>query len=354
LYASAHGCEEFWYSNAPPSIEDACGGGSFRALVVLLDDQVVGTQLPFPVLYTGGDNPLLWKPQSGIYSLSIPPYFFDMTPFLPILNDGCSHTLKVQVLGNGQKGQWFVDPVLVVYQDFSETVVRGSINRYEYTTSGPNVTISNATVTWETTFHSNLVAETLLQGDLFNRSVSIAAGLDFFAINQAGQTQETKLLSHTRLTSTAYDRLDDIQYPFFIRSSGHAQKDRFTIHAKVDYAVEHSMRSLDDDVSKRMFYRDAIQGEATYSRSTDRNRTIYIAQGNTRQNFTIITGRESCVRQLIQTEQGRVRDLQLFQGKDCLPTDFCATFPVCANPVYIPIPNRLLPQPSSLLERTRA
>lgn len=71
LYASAHACEEFWYTNPPDSISQQygmCGGGSTRQIQVMIDGQVAGSQPPFPVVYTGGINPLLWRPQTGIYS----------------------------------------------------------------------------------------------------------------------------------------------------------------------------------------------------------------------------------------------------------------------------------------------
>lgn len=69
LYASGHGCEEFWYTNPPDSISQQygmCGGGSTRMIQLSIDGQVAGLQPPFPVVYTGGINPLLWRPQTGI------------------------------------------------------------------------------------------------------------------------------------------------------------------------------------------------------------------------------------------------------------------------------------------------
>ena len=42
---------------------------------------LAGAAYPFPVIYTGGVCPLLWRPVSGIHSFNIPPYVFDLTPF---------------------------------------------------------------------------------------------------------------------------------------------------------------------------------------------------------------------------------------------------------------------------------
>jgi hypothetical protein len=89
-----------------------CGGGAYRQIEVYIDGMPAGFTYPFPVLYTGGINPLLWRPLTGIYSFNIPPYSFDLTPFAGVLNDGKEHVFGVRVLGNNPEGSWFVDPVL--------------------------------------------------------------------------------------------------------------------------------------------------------------------------------------------------------------------------------------------------
>ena len=74
VFASGHGCEEFWYGNVPdPAPKGQCGGGAFRAIEILIDGQVAGLSFPFPVLYTGGENPLLWHPLTGIMSFDVIP-----------------------------------------------------------------------------------------------------------------------------------------------------------------------------------------------------------------------------------------------------------------------------------------
>jgi len=98
VFASGHGCEEFWYTNVPgtdvPS--GTCGGGAYRELLVYIDGVLADAVLPFPVIYTGGINPLLWRPLTGILSFDIPPYEFDLTPFASWLLDGAAHNVTVQ------------------------------------------------------------------------------------------------------------------------------------------------------------------------------------------------------------------------------------------------------------------
>ena len=74
---------------------------------------MAGLLFPFPVIYTGGVCPLLWRPLTGLYSFNVPPYQFDLSPFLGLLNDGKEHSVSVRVVGASKAGAWFVNPVFV-------------------------------------------------------------------------------------------------------------------------------------------------------------------------------------------------------------------------------------------------
>eukprot|EP00964_Phaeocystis_antarctica_P142660 scaffold107980_cov60-Phaeocystis_antarctica.AAC.1 len=117
VYASGHGCEEFWYTNVPDEDFEpdsgACAGGTYREIQLYVDGLLAGALYPFPTIYTGGVCPLLWRPLTGIYSFNVPPYRFDITPFLGLLNDGQPHEIATKVFGQGEAGTWFLDMVLV-------------------------------------------------------------------------------------------------------------------------------------------------------------------------------------------------------------------------------------------------
>lgn len=80
---------EFWYANTldrwrnhwPSS--DLTGKGPFREVQVFVDGTIAGVVYPFPVLYTGGANPLLWRPLASLRAFDIPSFFVDISPFLP-------------------------------------------------------------------------------------------------------------------------------------------------------------------------------------------------------------------------------------------------------------------------------
>lgn len=97
LYVSFHGNDEFWYSNPPNSyiktnnLTTERGNGAYREVYVTIDGKFVGSEAPFPVVFTGGVNPLFWEPVVGIGAFNLPSYDFDLTPFLGVLLDGKIH-----------------------------------------------------------------------------------------------------------------------------------------------------------------------------------------------------------------------------------------------------------------------
>jgi len=145
VYASGHGCEEFWYTNVPdddnvdndPSV---CDGGAYREVQLYIDGLLAGALYPFPVIYTGGVCPLLWRPLTGVYSFNVPPYRFDITPFLGLLNDGKAHEVTAKVFGNGRQGTWFLDMVLVGSVDPLHPVLEGRL--LEHVVVEPTVTVT--------------------------------------------------------------------------------------------------------------------------------------------------------------------------------------------------------------------
>ncbi|RCV25196.1 hypothetical protein SETIT_5G146800v2 [Setaria italica] len=109
VYLSYHSDDEFWYTNTPRD------NGPFREVNVLIDGDIVGAVWPFPVVYTGGINPLIWRPITGIGSFSLPSYDIELTAFLGKLLGGEEHEIAFQV--TNAQDVWFVDANLHLWLD---------------------------------------------------------------------------------------------------------------------------------------------------------------------------------------------------------------------------------------------
>ncbi|GLJ13662.1 hypothetical protein SUGI_0217760 [Cryptomeria japonica] len=135
IYVSFHSDDESWYAN-PPNVyieanhlTNTAGNGSFREVVASVDDIVVGAVWPFPVVYTGGINPLFWRPVSGIGSFILPSYEIEMTPFLGRLLDGEEHKFSLTV--TNALSVWFVDANLHLWLDKNSARTNGKLTEYE-------------------------------------------------------------------------------------------------------------------------------------------------------------------------------------------------------------------------------
>ncbi|MFD7906110.1 peptide-N4-asparagine amidase [Kitasatospora sp. NPDC059747] len=96
-------CEEFAYASAPDAFVSAnpglgaCGKGPFRELRLTVDGRVAGAVWPYPVIYTGGWDPLLWRPVPSIFAFDLPAYRIDLTPYVGLLLDGRPHSVGITV-----------------------------------------------------------------------------------------------------------------------------------------------------------------------------------------------------------------------------------------------------------------
>lgn len=132
LLASGNSAEEFWYTNVPSEWLNTYGEGllygygAFREVQLLIDGQLAGVSWPFPILFTGGVDPGLWRPVVGIDTYDLPSFEIDVTPWLSLLCDGEEHTFALRVVGFdeeapdgiGTVGQnWWVTGALFVWVD---------------------------------------------------------------------------------------------------------------------------------------------------------------------------------------------------------------------------------------------
>uniref|UniRef100_M8CAY7 Peptide N-acetyl-beta-D-glucosaminyl asparaginase amidase A N-terminal domain-containing protein n=1 Tax=Aegilops tauschii TaxID=37682 RepID=M8CAY7_AEGTA len=104
VFVSPHSNDEFWYSNPPDlyihenNLTTQRGNAAYREVVVSVDHHFAGSFVPFPVIYTGGINPLYWQPVSALGAFDLPTYDIELTPFLGLLVDGKAHEFGISVV----------------------------------------------------------------------------------------------------------------------------------------------------------------------------------------------------------------------------------------------------------------
>lgn len=129
LYAIGQSTDEFWWSLTP----------AFREIEVSIDGTPAGVVWPFPYVYTGGVNPLIWRPLTGIHTLDIPSYRIDLTPFAGLLAG--THTITLTVAGNA--GYWLAGGSLLASTGRGTTTGKLLTNTLTFPTTS-TVTTQNA------------------------------------------------------------------------------------------------------------------------------------------------------------------------------------------------------------------
>ena len=105
----------------------AAGATGFRETEVTIDGQPAGVAPVYPWIYTGGIDPLLWRPIPGVQTLNFVPYRVDLTPFAGRLSNGKPHTVSVNVF-NANSG-FSTTATLLVFQDHGATQITGAVTR---------------------------------------------------------------------------------------------------------------------------------------------------------------------------------------------------------------------------------
>ncbi|XP_050219473.1 peptide-N4-(N-acetyl-beta-glucosaminyl)asparagine amidase A [Mercurialis annua] len=135
VYVSFHENDEFWNTNfyneyiTANNLTDTPGNGPFREVVVSLDGDIVGAVWPFTVIFTGGVNPLLWRPITAIGSFDLPSYDIEITPFLGSMLDGKTHKLGFSV--TNALNVWYVDANLHLWLDSKSERTEGKVLKRE-------------------------------------------------------------------------------------------------------------------------------------------------------------------------------------------------------------------------------
>ncbi|KAL8851861.1 MAG: hypothetical protein Q9221_003287 [Calogaya cf. arnoldii] len=188
IMACGQAAEEFWYTNVQNShvntfadqVGELGGYSPFREVELLIDGQIAGAFVPPTVIFTGGIVPGLWSPIVGLDAFDLTETEIDVTPWLPLLCDGGSHTFEIRVAGLNDGGldkaslsrnagsSWIVTGKIFLFLGPQGSVTSGSPPRID---AGP----PEITVTSQLTTNSTGANETLRYVTSYHRSISVSS-----------------------------------------------------------------------------------------------------------------------------------------------------------------------------------
>jgi len=161
VIAQSQANDEFWYTCVPNDVANelqSCGSTGFRESEVSIDGQPAGVAPVYPWIYTGGIDPLLWRPIPGVQTLNFVPYRVDLTPFAGLLSNGQPHQVSVNVF-NADFG-FSTTATLLLFLDHGSTQVTGELTDNTIG-AGPtpsvveNLTNTNGNITGNVTVSSS-------------------------------------------------------------------------------------------------------------------------------------------------------------------------------------------------------
>ncbi|ELR05547.1 hypothetical protein GMDG_07467 [Pseudogymnoascus destructans 20631-21] len=246
LSACGQAAEEFWWSNVPSAAistftnttGELPGFSPWREVQILIDGRLAGVQWPFPVIFTGGVVPGLWRPIVGIEAFDLREYEVDVSPWLGLLSDGAPHEFEIKVVGISGKtiaeevgSSWLVTGKVFLWLDEPGKVTTGSpisIAKDGFGTGSKLATSqdpagANVTLSTQISVHRELDIRSTITTAGGARVVSWSQQLTYANVNDLsayGVTQFTNLsrTATDSLTSDLYDRGPSAKYSLVVDS----------------------------------------------------------------------------------------------------------------------------------------
>ena len=250
LSACGQATEEFWYTNVLSSQVDTFasttgtlyGYSPFREVQLLIDGQLAGVSWPFPVIFTGGIVPGLWRPIAAIDAFDLREHEIDITPWLPLLCDGLSHSFEIRVAGLNDDGNdkaslaetvgsyWVVSGKIFIFSDASGSITTGThpaisvpAPDIELSSSiATNATGANETLTYNTTVSRRLsISSTIYtsHGSQLATWEQILEYRNLNALTAQGTTQSTIQNTSGSDLSSSVEYANTYSYPLSVNST---------------------------------------------------------------------------------------------------------------------------------------
>lgn len=236
--------EEFWWANVlsndtetfPDTAGTLYGYSPFREIQLYIDGILAGVVWPFPIIFTGGVAPGLWKPIVGIDTYDLREPEIDITPFVPLLTDGRSHRFSMQIMGyNGPRNNsvsqlvpvgpyWVVTGKIFVYKSDMDTFGYRGHSPPETTIStlaisssssrvqvpGGNRTLTNGTLTYSVAASRSLQLTHPGSGASWTQELTFSNKGDF---TNSGLTQTNVQSTIGKSISSTFNTTTTFSYP---------------------------------------------------------------------------------------------------------------------------------------------
>jgi hypothetical protein len=251
ISACGQAAEEFWWSNVLTSDTRIFGNDTtlyghspFRELQLLIDGNMAGVAWPFPVIFTGGIVPGFWRPIVGIDAFDLKEDEIDISPFIPLLNDGNAHTFEIHVVGidddgdgNGNlteniESNWVVTGKIFVWLESGTNLTNGTfpvidapapVLRLQSTTQ-KQVNGTTDSLKYTIQVSRQISVQSTVMSSTGPRTVSWRQSLNFSnsgTLSNRGNDQIMRqITSGTSTSSSGYIR--SFEYPLWVVSSYNA------------------------------------------------------------------------------------------------------------------------------------
>ncbi|KAJ5947018.1 hypothetical protein N7466_000033 [Penicillium verhagenii] len=262
--------EEFWWSNVftedsedfEDTVGEEYGYSPFREIQLYIDGILAGVVWPFPIIFTGGVAPGFWHPIVGIDAFDLRQSEIDISPFLPLVQDGQEHAFEIRVTGlnvssdgtailaNTVNSYWVVTGNIFLYTDSDDKSTSAVTTREASQATAPVVeapepkfTITRDLVQNESLSYS-VVAERTFKST--SSKYAWSQTLSFYNygyLNQAGYSQVNKQLTSgkntiAKLGENSSSNETTFSYPLLVNATYGLTSDSETIESWMERGLE--------------------------------------------------------------------------------------------------------------------
>jgi hypothetical protein len=331
--------EEFWWSNVfsqdtddfTTTVGELYGYSPFREIQLYIDGILAGVVWPFPVIFTGGVAPGFWRPIVGIDAFDLRQPEIDISPFLPLVQDGQKHSFEIRVTGlNITDGTasfadtvgsyWVVTGNIFLYTGDKASSMKNTVPLVEAPAPKFTVTrhLSQNSTGGNDTLSYSVTAERTFTATSSDYSWSQKLSFSNYGyLNQEGYSQVNKQLTSgkntiSQLGSKSSSNETTFSYPLLVNATYGITTNSLTIDAWMERGLEIESSggpgiSVFTFVSGPSRLHTTQSGNATYQSVTG---SSSVSTGNTADEFNSVANGVSYSRSVNAVNGSVVSDTQ--------------------------------------------